>query len=325
MTRSTRILPRLATIAALTTVVGVTHLRVAHAGGKDDLLAEAGAQLGKYYALVLELKRSPTSGDELPSAAQCEADVKAWRAKGVGDADRIFSYDFNQHPKAKDKPNTIPMSEMPAVCAAYAPLYAAYKLDFDLRALDGVLMRVRDKFVKPGDSVLTSTVIDWYETTGDPKTCAAAVVAARQADPKRKIDTSVGALTLDEYETKVCGELAAIMPGFVKDARAALAKAQQEAAAPLVAAGIAGDKLALLAKYQGLYWRLKGGDRTDDPKKLAAASVLFQWLEAPDPADPEYVIHTIRKYTFKGNAAAGTSEKTYRKKKGVDLPAKAFK
>lgn len=319
--RCPRLLPRLATLAALTTVVGLGRLARADAHG--DLLNDAGAQLGKYYALVRQLTSTPASPEVLPSADQCDADVAAWKKRGVKDADRIFSYDFNAHPKAKN--NTIAMADMPAVCAAYRPLYAAYKLGHDLTGYDETLLKVRDKLVVPGDSVLTAPVIDGYARSGDPAACRAAVAAAKQADPTMLAQGATKTYTIAEFETKVCDGLAAVMPTFLADARAALAKATEAAKAPYVAAGIGGKKLELLVQYQGVYWRLPGGTRTDDPKRLAAAATLFQWLEAPDPADAGYTIHTIRKYRFKGDDLLGVSEKQYRKRTGVDLGTKVFK
>ena len=54
----------------------------------------------------------------------------------------------------------------------------------------------------------------------------------------------------------------------------------------------------------------------DEPGR---AAVLFQWLEGDDPGDARYVIHTIRKYRFKGNALAGTSEQQVRRLRGKDV------
>jgi len=321
MARSTRLLPRLATLAALTTIAAVSSLAHADAA-HDELLRSAGDQLGVYYKHVRELTRTPTSSDDLPSADQCDADVKAWRAKGVKDADRIFSYDFNAHPKAKD--NTIALSEMPAICQAYRPLFAAYKIDHDLVRFDSVLMKIRDGFVKPGDSVLTANVITEYERTGDPAACRAAVAAAKALDPTMLTRGSAGALTLPEFETQVCAELARLQPAFITDARAALRKNVERTMAPYVAAGIGGKKLDLMIQYDGVYWRLPGGARTDDPKTLAKATTLFHWLEAADPEDARYVVHTIRKFRFKGNDLVDVTEKQYRRKQGADV-GKVFK
>lgn len=282
-----------------------------------DVLHDAGEALGVYYRHVRELTRVPTSPDELPSADQCDADVAAWKGKGVKDGDRIVSFDFNAHPQAKD--NAIDFAEMPAVCAAYRPLYAAYKLDFDLELYDSTLMKVRDGFIKPGDGVLTAAELDRLERAGDPAACKATVLAAAGTNAAMKTNGSSGRLSLADFDAKVCDVLATVMPPFLADARAALAANTEQTAAPYTAAGIAGAKLALLVKYDGVEWRLVGGKVTGEPAKLAKASVLFQWLEGDDPDDPRYVIHTIRKYRFKGNALVDSSERQYRRKAGAPV------
>jgi len=279
---------------------------LAIAGDRAELLRAAGEDLGQYYRNVLALTRTPTSSETLKSPDDCTAAIAAWKAKGVKDDDRIFSYDFNQHPNAKN--NTIALADMPAVCAQYRPLYARYKVVFDLQRFAGTLMKIRDGFVKPGDSVLSENLIAEYERLGDAAACRATVAAAAQIDPKLVID----------FEAKVCGELAKIVPPFIAAARKALAERREQLLAKYRGAGIAGDKLALIAKYEGVAWRLVGGKRTDDPAELARASILFQWLEADDP-DPRYVVHTIRRYRFTGNALAGTSEQQVRRLRGKDV------
>lgn len=297
----------------LAIILLATITATAHA----DVLHDAGDALGVYYRRLQELTRSPTSTDELPSADQCDADVAAWNAKGIATGDRIVSYDFNAHPKAVD--NAIELGEMTAICAAYRPLYAAYKLDYDLRQFDSTLMKVRDGFVKPGDGVLTATEIDRLERTGDAKACKATVLAAAGKDAGMKTTGVSGRLSLADFDTKVCDVLATVMPPFVTEARAKLATNTEAAAAPYKAAGIGGDKLALIVKYDGVEWRLVGGKATDDPATLAKASVLFQWLEADDPDDARYVVHTIRRYKFKANALVDQSEKQYRRKAGAPV------
>ena len=298
-------------------VLGASPL--AHAGDRAELLRAAGEDLGQYYRNVLALTRTPTSADTLKSPDDCVAAIAAWKAKGVKDADRIFSYDFNQHPSAKN--NTIALSDMPAVCTQYRPLYARYKVVFDLDRFAGTLLKIRDSFVKPGDSVLTETVIAEYEKLGDGAACKASVKAATDIDPKLVIRGagSVGTVALADFDAKVCDALGKVVPPFIAAARTALAERQKEVLAKYSAAGIAGDKLALIAKYEGVAWRLVGGKRTDDPKELAKAAVLFQWLEGDDPADSRYTIHTIRKYRFKGNTLANTSEQQVRRLDGKDV------
>jgi hypothetical protein len=51
---------------------------------------------------------------------------------------------------------------------------------------------------------------------------------------------------------------------------------------------------------------------------------MFTWSTS-DPDDNDYVIHTVRKYLFKGNNLVRTSEKTFRKRRGEELGAAAFK
>ncbi|HZI44746.1 MAG TPA: hypothetical protein VFD53_05980 [Ilumatobacter sp.] len=319
MARSTRLAPRLTVLVLLAAVAGLSSR--AHAGGKDELLRSAGEELGRYYRAVLILTADPASNADLPPD-DCADDVKEWKDKGVKDADRIFSFDFNQHPKAKQ--NTIAMADMLDVCGQYARLHAGYQLHVDLRRFDGVLLRIRDKFVKPGDSVLTRTVIDTYERDGSPAACRTTVAAAKARDPMLVINTGTSTYTIAEYEAKVCDQLAALHPTFIADARTELRKAIEKTMAPYVAAGIGGQKLEMMIRYDGVYWRLPGGARTDDPKTLAAASILFHWLEAEDAEDPNYVLHTIRKFTFKGNDLVKVGERAYRKKKGAAL-GKVFK
>jgi hypothetical protein len=130
--------------------------------------------------------------------------------------------------------------------------------------------------------------------------------------------------TLDAFQAAVCDPLAVVVPEVIGKARAAEIARLAKVAAPFVAAGISGEKLALMVQYADVYWRLPGGERTGDPKQLAAASRLFQWLEAADRADPRYVVHTIRRYEFKGNAKGPVTEAQHRLLKGARLDESVF-
>lgn len=92
---------------------------------------------------------------------------------------------------------------------------------------------------------------------------------------------------------------------------------------PFLKVGIKGDKLDLMLEYDGKLF-LTGGKAPDDLKKYAAASALFLWLTG-DPDASDYVVHTVRKYQFKGNKLVKTTEKTYRKQRGAELAGSAFK
>jgi hypothetical protein len=88
-------------------------------------------------------------------------------------------------------------------------------------------------------------------------------------------------------------------------------------------AGVSGDKLDLMVRTDGFRWRLPGGEQTDDPVKIAAAPVLFQWLVAQDPADTAFEIHTIRAYRF-SRGALSITDRTYRIAAGDD-PGDVFR
>lgn len=84
---------------------------------------------------------------------------------------------------------------------------------------------------------------------------------------------------------------------------AAKAKAMEE---KYTSAGVAGDKLKLFLEYDDVYWRTAPKCETeDDPKKLARAKALFQWLDNADGTV------TIRKYQFAGNKVAKISNQTF--------------
>ncbi len=127
-------------------------------------------------------------------------------------------------------------------------------------------------------------------------------------------------LTFAELKTKICDASAGNAVRSAQtaaDTAAAVRKKYQ-------AAGASGKRLDLLAEYDGLNWRLPGGGTTSDPHTLATAPVLYQWLEGADPNDSRYVIHTIRRYQFSGNSAAGVSEKIFRTVRGASPGTAVF-
>jgi hypothetical protein len=289
------------------------------ASTKDELLRSAGAALGKYYVNLKMLRADPASqgvlqADALRSADECDADIALWRSKGVQDADPIFSYDFNDHPQAQK--NTLALMEMEAICKEYRPLYARYKVAYDLLQAEGVLKRMQE-YLKPDDPAITANMIAEYERLSNPVTCENALNDARKLDPAMKAGRKN--LSLGAFQAEVAGVLAAVAPQWIAAARAAFRARNETLAAPYIAAGIGGQKLDLIVSYGGIYWRLEGGERTDDPRKLAEASVLFHWLSAKDSDDPRFEINTIRRYRFNGNALAEVTEKRYRRREGASL------
>ena len=55
----------------------------------------------------------------------------------------------------------------------------------------------------------------------------------------------------------------------------AVGDAKEKLVGPYQKAGIKADKLQLISNYLGVYFNVPGGETTSEPKKLAAASVLF--------------------------------------------------
>lgn len=87
---------------------------------------------------------------------------------------------------------------------------------------------------------------------------------------------------------------------------AAKAAKRAEIAKKYEAEGAKGARLELLIEYDDVYWYGKGcGEKLDDPKTLAKAVMLFQWMENSDGT------HTIRKYLFNGNAVKAKTERTF--------------
>ncbi len=286
---------------------------------KGPLLEEAGEALGKYYADLKRVRNNPRTIDVLRPPEDFEAEIEAWREKGLEGGDRVSHYEFYDHPEQKD--NAVPFSAMKALLAEYRPLYAAYKAVFDLSMAENAFRSMSD-YVKPDESFITAETIADCERKGDPKACLAALKAARAVDPEMRV--GMRSMSLDEFEAQICKPLGEVTRGWTAAARAALRARNEKAAAPYQAAGIGGQKLDLIVAYAGVSWRLKGGEASDEPKKLAKASVLFHWLDAPDRIDPRYMINTIRRYEFKGNDLAGVSEERFRRPKGADL-SDAFK
>jgi hypothetical protein len=259
-------------------------------------------------------------GDELRSSEDCESDLEFWRKQGIGDDEAIFSYDFNAHPKAQK--NTVPFSEARRICEQYEPLYARYRVAYDLYRAEGTLARMRE-YLKPDDPAITANLIAEYERTSNPRMVANALAEARKLEPDMKVGKRK--VSLDSFEAEVAAPLKDVAPRWIADARAAFRARNEKLAAPYIAAGIAGEKLDLVVTYGGVYWRLEGGERTDDARKIARAPVLFQWLEMKDPEDQRFDIHTIRRYEFGGNKLLGVTEKRYRVLGGNQLNLAVFK
>jgi hypothetical protein len=170
-------------------------------------------------------------------------------------------------------------------------------------------MRLLTPDMAPGpDFVKNDLALAQQCTKAADELLAAGVPPDLSFHPDRKLTMTVG-----EIKPKICDALTKAAGQFTKD----MADVKKKAAERYTKVGIAGDKLDLMLKYEGSLF-LAGGDAPDDMKRYAAASALFVWTTS-DPDAADYVVHTVRKYSFSGNKLNGTSEKTYRKKRGEKL------
>jgi len=128
-----------------------------------------------------------------------------------------------------------------------------------------------------------------------------------------------GVATVGDLKKKLCDRAKDLGANYWKHREDDAVKAK----APYLKAGIKGDKLDLMLEYSGSLF-LAGKRAPTGLKPYAAASTMFSWSTS-DPDDNDYVVHTVRKYMFKGNTLVKTSEKTYRTRRGENLGASAFK
>ena len=129
----------------------------------------------------------------------------------------------------------------------------------------------------------------------------------------------VVAKTVGDLKSGVCNALRVAAKQFTKAAEAALEKVRAE----YRKYGMAADKLDLMVTDGGNFY-LPGGSAPSDLRKYAKASAWFMVLTT-DPDAANDVVHTVRKFHFKGNKLLKTTEKQYRRPKGVDVPRAAFK
>lgn len=207
---------------------------------------------------------------------------------------------------------TITLDQAAEICKE-----ATFYADVVLKDLDtfGQASVAFDKLMQFG---ITEGAIDYQRKAVER--CGPAVDELLAAAVPPTFPYPVGeAKTVAELKAKVCEHGKQTLKRVVDTVVANAAKAR----APFMKAGIEGDKLALMLQYDGSVF-LPGGAASDNLRRYAAASSLFVWLTS-DPDGDDYVVHTVRKYQFKGNKLVRDSEKTYRKKRGANLGAAAFK
>jgi hypothetical protein len=293
---------------------------------RADTVSDAANDMASFVRSVVKWRRvDPGAEPERDKPEDCAAAVKRWRGRGVKDDDVLVSPSFEGHPRARvvqvgtvERPG-MAFADMPALCAEFEQGYKDRALSAELAEFANALSWLG--LVKGEETSLTQ--INQVADRRNGEACAAALAKAKAELPDVKVRDKDQLLTLAEFETRICKPLSTEVPDWVAAGRKVHRARREKAMAPYAAAGIGGKKLDLMIDYEGVYWRLAGGEKTDNPKKLAAASVLFHWLEGP--ARLGIVSHTVRRYQFKGNDLVKTTEKTYTTVQGATLPSSAFK
>jgi hypothetical protein len=272
---------------------------------EDSKLEALRLRLATWASLVRTDRLEPGASPD-----QCFRDLADAKASGIDGTQKIESMVFNDHPRATGDLATgywITVDDASYYCARYKNR-AAFLPHWSVLA-DAARRKsaYNDGVVAPEAD--TATVV---------AACHAALTAAEQAGVSADyvVDLSGEQLPFGRLGAEICDGLAASVDNARRAVAALRAKYEKH--------GAKGERLELLIQYDSVYWTLPGGKRTDDPRTLATAKVLFQLLEADDPVDARYVIHTVRKYTFKGHRPTRT-EKTIRSQRGTRPPAKAFK
>ena len=253
--------------------------------------------------------------DDLPPE-RCFRDIADAKAAGIAGSHQLGSYYFREHPRRADDGSggfLITLDDATWYCeryrnrAAFLPSWSAIN--------DAALWRSRydDGVVEPDD-----------RSAGYVTACRAGIAAAKQAgiDADYVVELDGKQMPFAAAEKDVCDALVTSINTAIRRNAAAATAVRDKYAKH----GAKGEKLELLIRYDGLYWFLPGFKRTDDPAVLAKAKVLFQRLEGDDPAgDDRYVIHTVRKFVFKGAKLKSRTERQFRDVRGSWPPAKAFK
>lgn len=293
----------------------------------DDTVVQVEGKVPDYAERVIAMNAgtyAAMSNGYILEPANCTDTVKAALAANPGST-KVKSSQFKGWPGAVAKDDYavfITLDDAKAICDQYVKHLPMF------RALQAFAMETEEAaqklrwldLVKPGEGS------SGREVAMSPERCKKAVEGAKAAGVAgtAKVKTKDTTYALDEVKTKLCDALATNVPAYIEKEKVIKAAELKQKMAPFAKAGIKGKRLELFAQYWGVYWRLPGGKRTDDPAELAKAKVAFQWLEITDPVDASYVINTVRRYAFKGNDYT-ISEKTYRTKRGDDVPSSAWK
>lgn len=141
---------------------------------------------------------------------------------------------------------------------------------------------------------------------------AAAALLASGVSPTYEIRDPQGrTVALGKAKQAVCDPVSARAATWEARIASAQSESNQKIAAPLKAAGITGDRLALLIRHDGYEMLGAGGRTLGTPKALKHASLIFETLRLNDGT------WTVRRYEFEGDTLVGTTEQGYRLQPGA--------
>ncbi len=241
--------------------------------------------------------------------AQCKADLAAVEQTGIAADAKMDSYAYKYLPGAvRTERGSPPSYEITwaiarTVCAALDNVNR-------LGEVTKILAETRNLIGTPDDPYLKTGAASHavkYDTQG--KACLVAIDAAYAAGakPSDPIALHDQQLSLGAARTEICQALidwGAAYPGLIEQAKQADLELRTK---PWRDAGVKGERLALFAEAGADVdgWYVKGCKAATSHKQLKTAKAVYQWFYPPDGG------HLIRKYTFKGDKVASTTERSF--------------
>jgi hypothetical protein len=207
----------------------------------------------------------------------CVAEYDKLRAAGSPDSRTVGVYAPLGDQKNGD---VITIKQMRDVCVATGGNLAKDKLRSYLRDAIGSANATL------GESNPSATRL-----AEEGRSCAAAVKAALEGgiDAGEKLESSTWTGPVGAVQAQVCDKAAT-----------AADQAIEKMLAPYKAAGMSGDKLAMIKENGGsTLYQIAGGESTLDPQKLTKANVWFEFFEGDECARGK--IETMHRYQFDKN------------------------
>jgi hypothetical protein len=240
--------------------------------------------------------------DARMTATACKDDVEAARKAGVT---KLASDEFKKLGGTQNNSvYEITIDRAAQLCAEYA-MYEMVGKHFKKFEYTRSHLQVLTPQMAPGPGYVKTAL----ENVDECRKAVDEIIAAG-VPTTLEVKFASDAMTVADLKPKICDTVADAAAKFTKDMKGL----DDQKTERFTKVGIKGDKLDLVKKSWGFLF-LAGGTSSDDAKKYAAASLIFEWTTS-DPDGAGFVTHTVRRYQFSGNKLAKTTEKTYRKRKG---------